>query len=140
MSKTKLDAALLGAMPVAGPAKPDTFETLWENFGGPTRHVACNTRLVLIQSKDWQTADKLVNLMQSWDSIPHVVGLVHRMIEEGLNPLVKLGMERSQQDQFNTLCRAIREKLVSRSVVSGQTEQRTTLTKQIHDSLIANHF
>ena len=140
MPKIKLDAALLSAIPVAEKA-PDSFAIMWDNSSCFARFTQAKTRMDQVLNKEhWSTADKIVNCVGSWDTIPYVLGAIHRIQEDGGQPLVKLGLTIEQERDFRALCRAIREKLNNKAIVSGQPEQRTTLTKQIYDSLVSNHF
>jgi len=138
--KKALDRALVDAMPTTPPTKVVTFASMWETYNANGRNTALATRVATTMAGDATVGKKLALLMGSWDSIPYVIGMIHRIHVDGYDPLTKLGMSLEDGRRFHELCNEIRTRVADQAITTGQGQERTTITKQIYDSIVANHF
>lgn len=65
-----------------------------------------------------------------WETIVYLIGIVHRMSNDGYEPFKLLGLTPDEERQFNSICVKIRE-TIGRNIKPA----RTTQTKQLYDQI-----
>lgn len=76
------------------------------------------------------SARSVPDLIGRWETIPHLIGMVHRLANDGYEPFKLLGLTADEERQFQIICVKIRE-----AIGNGGTAQRTTQTRQLYDQV-----
>lgn len=137
MSKITLEKVLALTKPEPEQAATD-FKSLFHTYttGNGCVQKSIN-RMVSVNTAGYKPAEFIRQLMGSWDSIPFMMGLCHRMAADGYDPFPKLGYSREESDNISSVLAELQSRLSNVERINGTT--RKTITQQIHDNIKSNH-